>query len=154
METVTLQGKDFSVLHNTLWELDNIDNPRVKALVERIRTVALKDAYEQDNEAFDRKMDYYSAFKDDNGLRSIWSIFELPVHGFASSHPYPSDSFVVYNDHWGHMKGKHYPVQGTTWGDVYRAADLAIRESGDEHHIFIELFTLKNGNELHMITGS
>jgi hypothetical protein len=98
-------------------------------------------------------MDYYSSFQSDNGLRSIWSIYELPVHGFLNEHPYPSDAFVVYTQHWGHGR-KHYPVQGGAWADLYRAADAAIRDSGDDHHIFIERFTLKNGNELHLTTGS
>ena len=43
---------------------------------------------------------------------------------------------------------------GATWGDIYRAADWAIRNSGDSHHIFIEGFELRNGNELHLVTGS
>ena len=147
METVTLRGEDFKVLHNTLWELGNIDDARVRALVERIRTVALKDAYEQDNSAFESKHDYYSAFQRDNGLRSIWSIYELPVHGFLEKHPYPGSSFIMY-------QGQHCAVWGDTWADIYRAADQLIRGSGDDHHIFIEGFEVKNHNELHMYTGS
>lgn len=143
----TLTAEEFKVLHNTLWELGNIDNPRVQTLVERIRTVALKGAYEQDQTQFEGRHDYYSAFQRDNGLQSIWSVYELPVHGFLANHPYPSDSFIVYQGH-------HCAVWGSTWADIYRAADQAIRNSGDDHHCFIEGFEVKNGNELHLYTGS
>ena len=146
METVTLKGEDFKVLHNTLWELGNINDDRVQALVERIRTVALKDAYAQDNAQFDSKMDYYGEFQRQNGLAAIWSVYDLPAHGFLSDHPFPSDAFVVYQGH-------HVPVYGQTWGDVYRAADRAIELSGDGHHIFIEHFE-QVGNELRLTTGS
>lgn len=107
-----------------------------------------------ENELWDLKHSYYMEFARENKLHTVWSIYDLPVHGFLSNHPYPSDVFVVYRDHWGENKSTHYPVMGTTWGDIYRAANLAIRNSGDDHHLFIEQFTLKNGNELHMTTGS
>ncbi len=163
METVTLRGEDFSKVHNTLCELRTVEQELCgvinDGLLARLHGVikgfeaGLANAYEQDNASFDEKMDYYGEFKSNNGLRSIWSIFKLPVHGFLKDHPYPSDAFVVYTQHWGEGR-KHYPVQGTTWADLYRAADLAIRESGDDHHIFIEHFELRNGNELHLSTGS
>jgi hypothetical protein len=31
-------------------------------------------------------------------------------------------------------------INGTTWASLYIAADTLIRESGDNHHIFIEAF--------------
>lgn len=163
MQTVTLHAEDFKTVHNTLCELREIEmrlNGVLNSeMVDRLHRVVkgfesgLKNAYEQDNAEFDRKMDYFREFQRENGLASIWSLFELPVHCFLQNHPYPSDAFIVYTQHWGEGR-KHYPVLGPTWGDVYRAADLAVRESGDGHHIFIEGFDLKNGNELHMGTGS
>ena len=163
MQTVTLAAEDFKTIHNTLCELRSVQE-RITGVVntdiaDRIHSVikgfelGLKDAYEQDNAVFESKMDYFDSFKTANALRTIWSIYELPLDCFAQPHPYPSDAFVVYREHWGENKDKHYPVLGTTWGDVYRAADLAIRESGDGHHIFIEHFEVR-GNELHMYTGS
>ena len=154
MESVTLRGEDFKIIHNTLWELE-YQGLSGQVGAERIRA-ALAGAYQQENQDFESKMDYFGEFKRENGLQSTWSLYELPVHGFLLDHPYPSDAFVVYKDHWGDgpARNKYYPVMGATWGDVYRAADLAIRESGDSHHIFIEGFRVKNGNELHMYTGS
>lgn len=150
----TLTADEFKVLHNSLWELGCIDNPKVQELVERIRSVALKGAYEQDNDAFDSKFSYFNRFQTENNLRAVWSIYETTAPGgFLENHPYPSDVFVVYKDHWG-GKTVHCAVQGSTWADIYRAADHCIRNSGDDHHVFIEHFELKNGNELYLTTGS
>lgn len=154
MQTVTLRAEDFKTIHNTLCDLRSLAQRMERSMikvedVERIITqfeYGLKDAYEQDNAAFDEKMDYFREYQDENDFASIWSMFELPVHCFLQEHPFPSDAFVVYG------KG-HVPVMGPTWGDVYRAADCAIRNSGDFHHIFIEGFRVK-GNELHLQTGS
>lgn len=161
METVTLRGEDFRTVHNTLCELRGLVERMTRSMIkiDDVQRIVegfergLADAYAQDEASFDEKMDYFSEFKRENGLSSIWSMFELPVHCFLHDHPYPSDAFVVYRDHWGENKSTHYPVLGSTWGDVYRAADLAIRGSGDGHHIFIEGFRVQ-GNELILQTGS
>jgi len=156
METVTLRGEDFRTVHNTLCELRTVQQRLTGVisndLADQLHRVikgfelGLADAYSQDSAEFDSKMDYYGRFQRENGLRSIWSIYELPIHGFLRDHPYPSDSFVVYHGH-------HVPVMGCTWGDVYRAADRCIRLSDDQHHIFVEGFELV-GNELRLTTGS
>jgi hypothetical protein len=154
METVTLRGEDFKTLHNTLCDL--------RGLVQRMETsmiktqefdriiegleMGLKGAYAQDNDQFDSKMDYYREFQQDNGLETVWSIYELPEGGFLRDHPFPSDAFVVYKD-------QHCAIYGQTWADVYRAADQCIRNSGDDHHIFIEHFELW-GKEVRLTTGS
>ena len=141
--SVTLTADEFKQIHNALCFAPN---KGLEATIDAIRA-ALAGAYQQEEQDFDHKMDYYSRFKADNKLEAIWSMYEIEEHGFLRDHPYPSDAFVCY-------QGAHVPVFGSTWGDVYRAADWAIRNSGDSHHIFIEHFELKNGNELHLVTGS
>jgi hypothetical protein len=140
---ITLTAEEFKQIHNALC-FAHTDG--IQKTVETIRA-ALAGAYAQDESAFDRKMDYFRRFQEENRLETIWSIYELEEHGFLKDHPYSSDAFVCY-------QGQHVPVFGNTWGDIYRAADWAIRNSGDQHHIFIEAFELKNGNELHLVTGS
>jgi hypothetical protein len=156
METVTLKAEDFKTVHNTLCELREVEQRLNTVISESLaaqlhRVIkgfeqGLANAYAQDNEQFESKMDYYGDFQRQNGLAAIWSVYDLPAHGFLSDHPFPLDAFVVYQGH-------HVPVYGQTWGDVYRAADRVIRLSGDEHHIFIEHFE-QVGNELRLITGS
>lgn len=140
---VTLTAEEFSRIHNALCFAPN---KGLEATVDAIRE-ALAGAYRQEEQDFDRKMAYYNRFKDEHRLEAIWSMYELEEHGFLKAHPYSSDAFVCY-------QGQHVPVFGSTWGDIYRAADWAIRNSGDDHHIFIEAFELRNGNELHLVTGS
>ena len=154
METVTLHSEDFKTIHNTLCELRSLAQRMETSMVkiEEVERIiesfeqGLANAYSQDESSFDDKMDYFRAYQNEHEFGSIWSMYELPVGCFTEPHPYPSDVFVIYG------KG-HVPVFGPTWGDEYRAADCAIRNSGDFHHCFIEGFEAK-GNQLHMITGS
>ena len=141
---VTLTADEFKTIHNILWELEFSKNTDPVQAAGKIRE-ALKGAYAQDNQAFSKKHDHYSSIKEQFGFASIWSLYE--VTDLNAKHNAPSDAFVVY-------EGQHCAVYGETWVDIYRAADNCIRNSGDQHHIFIEGFELKNGNELHMYTGS
>lgn len=141
--SVTLTADEFKQIHNALCFANS---KSIEETVETIRA-ALAGAYQQEQSDSDSKMDYYRRFQQDNNLEAIWAIYDTPVHGFLKDHPYPDTAFVCY-------QGGHVPVFGATWGDIYRAADWAIRNSGDSHHIFIEAFELRNGNELHLVTGS
>ena len=151
----TLSAEEFKVLHNTLWDLSRIDDTRVQALVERIRKVALKGAYEQDHRAFETKHDYYSEYQRGHGLRAIWSIFELDVGGFDQVDPFKGATHVEYADHWGGTTVVE-EITGPTWGDLYRAADRCIQRSGDAHHVFIEAFrpVAEKPQILRLTTGS
>lgn len=133
----TLSSEEFKVLHNTLWELSRINDPSVQALVERIRKVALKSAYEQDNSAFECKHSHYDEIRKFLGLRAIWSIYE--VENLRAPHPYTAAREVCYGDHWGE-EAVVEPIPGKTWTDLYVAASRCIERSGDGHHVFIEHF--------------
>lgn len=66
-----------------------------------------------------------------------WSLYE--VENLYDEHPYGDGIEIAYTDHWGD-KTVGTEVNGCTWLDLYIAADKLIRESGDEHHVFIEAF--------------
>lgn len=146
---VTIKAEDFKTIHNVLWELQYRDGVDVDAAVEKIRG-ALEDAYTQESNVFERKNNHYSQVKEELGAQSIWSIYEIA--DLDQPHPYQSGLFVSYKDHWG-AEAQHCAVYGNTWRDLYRAADNCIRNSGDEHHIFIENFRLV-GDNLVLTTGS
>lgn len=141
----TLTADEFKAIHNALCSarVDNVANT-----VEIIRK-ALARAYEEENRVFDGKMDHFSLVQESEGFLSVWSDYD--VTDMYSAHPYPEGSVIVYENYDSVVRS---PVEGPAWLDVYRAADKAVRESGDRHHIFIERFRLENGNELHMWTGS
>jgi hypothetical protein len=158
METVTLQGKDFSTVHNAVCDLRSlvermthsmIKIDDVQRIIEQFE-IGLKDAYAQDNAAFTDKMDHYSEVQQQEGLRSIWSIYSVDELG--DQHPYRDAEQVVYRDHWGN-KTVCEAIPGGTWIDLYIAADRCIRASGDDHHVFIENFRVE-GRDLVLSTGS
>ena len=151
----TLSAEEFKILHNTLWDLDCLQDERVQVLVERIRKQVLGRAYEQDNRAFETKHDYYSNFQESLKLSAIWSIYELEPGEFSKEHPYKGAVQLAYSDHWGD-KPVFVEIKGSKWSDLYKAADEAIRLSGDNHHIFIERFSPnpKEPQQLRLTTGS
>jgi hypothetical protein len=146
METVVLKGSDFTRVHNTLCELRSVEQELTGIIGERIlerlhRTIkgfeaGLADAYEQDNRAFTRKNDLYDEIRTAEKFQSIWSIYE--VDDLDALHPFGDVAQVGYTEHWG--KPTFSEIKGPTWRDLWRAADHCIRNSGDDHHIFIERF--------------
>ena len=156
METVTLRGDDFKTIHNTLCDLRGLVQRMERSMIkveefDRIIEgfqMGLKDAYAQDSAAFDQKMDYYDAVKAGAGLKSIWSIFS--VSNMTELHPWQGAKEIRYHE-------TSAPIKGPTWGDLYRAADLAIHRSGDDHHCFIEEFgpyAAGDNSVLWLTTGS
>lgn len=140
---VTLTADEFKVLHNSLCDLNQLAYyhhvPKVEEIVERIRRVALKSAYEQDNQAFDQKHAQYRHWQEHHGLKSIWSLYQ--VESMTQLHDYGDAEYVVYDEHWGNGGEVVRRIEGHDWLSLYRAADSAIRASGDTHHCFIEAFT-------------
>lgn len=157
MESVTISDNDFKTIHNALcdlrWAVDAMDRNIFKT--ERFENIVaqfekgLMAAYAQDNDAFDRKHDYYGRFRETNGLKTIWSVYSLHEHGFLDNHPWKGARVLVY-------KGATAQILGQTWGDLYRAADEVIERSGDTHHIFIEGFGkyATDNSMLTLTTGS
>ena len=149
---VMLTAEEFKTIHNTLWAMQyqGMDG---KTGAEKIRE-ALAGAYKQDREAFDRKGQHYTNVKAELGIRgSDWSIYE--VDNLSERHPFEGADRVVYRDHWGEQ-----PVQcsinGLTWAALWVAANACIRDSGDDHHTFIEAFrpSKDDPSVLYLVTGS
>ena len=145
---VTLKAEEFKAIHNTLWAME-YQGMDAKTAAEKIRA-ALSGAYAQESKAFSRKSDHFSSVKEDLGLQTIWSIYE--VDNLSERYPFEGIATVTYKDHWG-KEPVVKPVNGLTYAALYVAADAAIRDSGDEHHVFIEQFR-QVGDTLLLTTGS
>jgi hypothetical protein len=106
------------------------------------------------NPEFDRKFDMYKEVRTANQFRAVWSLYE--VEDFGSAHPFSSHAVVKYVDHWGDGENTTIAVEGSTWLDLYKAADQAIRNSGDGHHVYIEKFAPSTTEQdvLYLHTGS
>ena len=103
---------------------------------------------------FDTKFDYFDKIKTDASFKSIWSIYEISSMYDLSNLEAEN---LVYKDHWGHEQAITIPLPGGNlkWWDLWSAADKAIIESADTHHVFIEDFQKsKDGKTLFLRTGS
>lgn len=143
----TLTAEEFKTIHNGLYDLDNVVRrledvlkPELYQLLARSASEirrGLKSAYEQDDRAFTTKSDHFGAVQQELGLTAVWSVYE--VDNMSDSHPFNGAERVLYKDHWGE-KPVSVAINGSTWAALYVAANACIRDSGDEHHIFIEHF--------------
>lgn len=144
----TLTAAEFKTVHNALCEIRSLQeimtgvvNPsitdRLNAAVKDMEQ-GLMGAYAQDDEAFETKNKHYSAVAEELGVTAIWSVYE--VDNMADRHPFEGADRVVYKNHWGE-KPVSCSINGLTWAALYIAANACIRDSGDNHHIFIEDFS-------------
>lgn len=106
-----------------------------------------------DNKTFDERYDHYAAVAKDLRLKSVWSDYK--VKDLNDPHPFRGVDRVVYADHWG-RKPVSCAINGLTWAALYVAADACIRDSGDDHHVFIEQFRVRKDDPTALIlsTGS
>jgi len=111
----------------------------------------IDDEVKFDDSEFDLKFKYFNNIRETNKFKSIWSMYEvLNVHELSGL----SGETLRYGDHWG-TGTVVIPLPGGNlqWLDLWAAADRAINESGDSHHMYIEGFR-KNGNDIYLSTGS
>ena len=161
---VKLTALEFKTIHNALCDLDQIKRQledilkpelytKLVKVSNNIRT-GLESAYEQERADFDRKSKHYDSVKEDLGIRgSEWSCYEAA--DLNEPHPYTGATVVCYKDHWGDETVRT-PINGSTWAALWVAANACIRDSQDEHHVFIERFrpSKEDPTVLFLSTGS
>ena len=143
----TLTAEEFKTIHNALCELRSVQESLTGVINENLTAKlhrAIKEfefglarAYEEDDRAFTRKSDHYSDIGEQLGLKSIWSGYD--VDNMSDRHPFEGADRVVYANHWGE-KPVSCSINGLTWAALWVAADACIRDSGDDHHVFVESF--------------
>lgn len=159
-----LTAEEFKTIHNGLWHLENAisqlkDILKPELYVKLAQGASeirrgLSGAYEQDRQASDTKYKHYRDVGKELGLtNSTWSAYE--ADNLSDCHPYAGANRVVYKDHWGD-KPVSCSINGSTWAALWVAADACIRDSGDEHHVYIEQFTISQADPgtLILSTGS
>ena len=160
----TLTAEEFKTIHNALCDLDSITRQLEDVLKPELYTKLAKSArkireglagaYDQDDKAYSRKSRHYDSVKSELGLKnSEWSVFE--VENLSERHPFEGADRVVYRNHWGERPVSS-SINGLTWAALWVAADACIRDSEDEHHVFIEDFRFdsKEPRTLVLVTGS
>ena len=158
----TLTAEEFKTIHNALCELDSVkqtlEDILSKDLYIKLAKAAndcregLANAYEQDSMAFETKMAYFDRVREELGLSATWSMYE--VDNLSERHPFEGATKVVYSAFGS--GDQEVAINGSTWAALYVAGNALIRDSGDNHHVFIEHFKQSSVNPeiLFMTTGS
>lgn len=154
----TLTSQEFSDVHNALYYLRNLTSEvkcqnqstelnKIIGLLEQ----GLKGAYQQDTAACERKNAHYDSMAEIHKLSTHWSLNE--VEDLTSAHSFAGATELIYVNHWG-TKPITVAIAGSTWIDLWLAAEAAIVLSGDHHHIFVEGFKFNHCGQLELATGS
>ena len=112
--------------------------------------------YRTDGCPWEQEANHFDEFCDQHELKSFWSCYGLGIR-MDKPVPFPVEGkTIVYERHWGTSTIK-VKIEGQMWGDLYIAADRAIRLSGDDHHVYIENldeYEFDENDEIELITGS
>ena len=158
----TITRNEFSDVHNGICELyalkQQVTGVIHPDLVQRLNRAfdllekGFANVREQENKEFDSKMDLFELTRKSFGFKSVWSIYDFDMNeGFAGRPGYLAKELVYEWDSAVRVPLPDNPTFLQLWG----AADAALKESGDEHHVFIEGFRLsEDGRALRLITGS
>jgi hypothetical protein len=130
----------------------NMDNIQTTAeFIEENNT-----ATDEDKKFFE-EMDYHSTYGKTFGAETIWSIYNDDEYGeikFGNPHPFGDNAVIRHKCDVFGPYNELVEIKGKTWGDVWVAANKAIVQSDDLHHIYIEGFKQGPAGELRLITGS
>ena len=108
---------------------------------------------EWENDPIIKKIKAFTQIGRRHDFVSQWSILDVTTD-MKNYHGWPTDRPLRYRDPLGDFDVVVSQC-GPTWLDLWRAADNAIRASGDLHHIFIERIGFNEDcSELVLQTGS
>ncbi len=158
MQATTLTGKELSDLHNAGCKLhfaiQSLESTLAPAVLRELREAQalLQAGIDRPRKESDKIEDDYrdlaALVAKDAKLKSVWS---AGVVNFKEI-PHPKATKMVYE---GDKKLEVNLIEGS-WLGLWKAADTLIRESRDSHHIFVEGFETRNGDEttLYLCVGS
>lgn len=92
------------------------------------------------------------------GLWAHWAVTGIYADDLSKPHPYCAKTLIYDTWRWSadnqqvdvHIEA---PISGSSWLDLWRVADQAMRDSGDIGHRFIENFRRERGR-LRLYVGS
>jgi hypothetical protein len=100
-----------------------------------------EEQWDAEDEDFDKEFTLKSEIADKEKFKSIWSISEVKAAELDGLFSKTNVKGIAYES-WGDKQEISFGKAGKkmTWMDMWREADKLIRQSGDTHHIFIEMF--------------
>ena len=108
-------------------------------------------------DSWEKQMDYHTTYGKGLDFKTVWSIYDEDGYGeikFGNDHPFGENAVIRHKCDVFGPYDVTVPIKGKRWGDVWAAADKAILESEDLHHIYIEGFEVNDAGELELVTGS
>jgi len=159
-ETFSITSDQISKLHNAYWLINN-EIEQLEEVLRSDKIVALRkavsifsEAYiplmEEKDKEWDRRNSYYDDLRENHKFRSVWSIYDVVSFQANSG---IEGTVLKYGKVNIPMK-KDTMTMCITWLDMWKYADQAIKESEDEHHLFIERFYDRGDGVIELITGS
>lgn len=162
----TLTADEFNQLRDSVYDLidmqkqlANILNPTLLAKMNQtIKSMegALANSFARYDEALTNQIVHFEQLQDTNDFLTFWSMHEIA--DMDADHPYTGASQLRYEYMSSHSRWQPgsvvVDIRGTKWMDLWDAANRAVLESGDDHHIFIESFKWDQDGILSLSTGS
>lgn len=143
-------------VHALSQRLDGL-NPKfseqIVSLNKIIDTTFSKYREQQDNE-FEKKMAGFEKIGDKHKLTTIWSEYDISPSDMKKPFSNQPVDTLIYES-WGPTQ-KIKIGKISSWLDMWKFAEQAIKASGDTHHIFIEGFVedKKKPGQFKLVTGS
>ena len=138
-------------LSRIIEEMEDILAPSMldqfKKVITKIRAGLLDVRTQQDN-LWQKRQNYYSEMKEEHGMKTVWSIFEVDNLNAPSG---ITATELKYNG-WGEATIKMAPGN-KTYMELWNYAEQVLYEADDMEHCFIESFT-QGGDICILGTGS
>lgn len=161
----TEQNSTVETLRTILIELSDINqrvhgviHPDIHDKLTQLYAMAEKELapiMQAEKNSWDDNHNSLKALQKKHQLRSIWSVTKVAASDMNKKTPLLSK--ITYQS-WGPTQTHTFnePTE-ITWLELWKIADKLIRDSGDEHHIFIESLyrsTCTGSTEYYLSTGS
>lgn len=146
MDKFKIAAADVEKLHDAKIDLarlvDDMEDILAPKLLQQLRKVQTKiragllDVNTQKDNLWQKRYNYYSDLKNEHGMKTVWSMFEVDD---LDSPSMITATELKYNG-WGEATIKMHPGN-KTYMELWNYAEQVLYEADDMEHSFIESFT-------------
>lgn len=156
------QTKQLEAIYPELSSIINALDPVVaEPLMKRLKAIqktfskAFDDRWQAEEDEDERAYEELTNIADENDFVTTWSITEVPPEDMDKPFSKKAVKSITYES-WNNTQTINFEGKGKkiTWLEAWKYADQIIRQSGDDHHNFIEDFTQVSPGHYELITGS
>ena len=136
-------------------QLCGVVHPQISDKINSLHKLALSaisEELEQENKDWETNQKALDEISSANKLRSVWSVTEIDHTKMQDTAPEMTE---ISYESWGPTQVHKFDKPTTpTWLELWQIGDKLIKQSGDDHHIFIESFKEVAPGKFKMWTGS